>query len=206
MTRNKFRDIRRIVKPTTVSSLSKILIPRLPESTDSSPHDIYHLLQDTPADQLLWETVVDRDQIERHLLDYNRDSFRAASESPLRSGVIHDAITFSSLSPPAIDLLEGEIPQEWHTDDVALREFLASFTVPERVKSKGEIPIEISEAELGRGFKSWRETTTTSPSGRHLGHYKAIMQEPILPSLFSAEISQHRHSEWNLDTPLEQCS
>ena len=117
VTRNTFRDIRQIVKPTTVSSLSKILIPRLPASTDSSPHDIYHLLQETPDDQLLWETVVEREQIERHLLDYNRDSFRAASESPLGSGVIHDAITFSSLSPSAIDLLEGEIPQEWHTDD-----------------------------------------------------------------------------------------
>ena len=182
VTRTKFRDIRRVVKPTTVSSLSKILVPRLSDGSNHAPDEIYHLLQETPAEELLWETIVERDQIERHLLEYNRASFRAASESPLGRGVIHDAITFSSLSPSAIDLLNGETPQEWHHDDAVLREFLASFTVPERVHSKGEIPIEISEEELCRGFKSWREATTTSPSGRHLGHYKALIQDPTLLS------------------------
>ena len=29
-------------------------------------------------------------------------------------------------------------------------------------------------------FSKWKEKTTTSPSGRHLGHYKAILQEPDL--------------------------
>ena len=183
VTRNKFRDIRRIVRPTAASSLSKILIPRLPGSLEPTPSfETYRLLQETPADDLIWETVVERDQIERHLLDYNRESFRAASESPLGHGVIHDALTFSSLSPSAIGILDGEIPQDWHQDDTVLREFLASFTIPDSVKQQGEIPIDISDAELCRGFKSWRETTATSPSGRHLGHYKAIIQEPTLRS------------------------
>jgi hypothetical protein len=124
--------------------------------------------------------VVERDKLEQHLLDYNRDSFRAASESPLGHGVIYDALTFSSLSPSSIGLLDGEVPQESHKDDVILREFLASFTIPECVRSKGEIPIEISAEELCRGFKSWREWTSTSPSGRHLGHYKALIQDPTL--------------------------
>ena len=182
VTRTKFRDIRRVVKPQTVSSLSKILVPRISDGTNHAPDDIHHLLQETPAEELIWETIVERHQIERHLLAYNRASFRAASESPLESGVIHDAITFSSLSPSAIDLLNGETPQEWHQDDAVPRKFLASFTVPEQVQSKSEIPIELSAEELCRGFKSRREATTTSPSGRHLGHYKALIQEPTLLS------------------------
>ena len=183
VTRNTFRDIRRIVRPTTVSSLSKIMIPCRPESPEHTPsNETYSLLQETPVEDLIWETVVERDQIERHLLDYNRESFRAASESPLGHGVIHDSLKFSSLSPSAIGILDGEAPQDWHQDDAILRQFLASFTILDCVKQKGEIPIDISDAELCRGFKSWGETTITSPSGRHLGHYKAIIQEPTLRS------------------------
>ena len=36
VTRNKFRDIRRIIKPVTVSSLSMILVPRMPDNPDPS--------------------------------------------------------------------------------------------------------------------------------------------------------------------------
>jgi hypothetical protein len=96
--------------------------------------------------------------------------------------VIYDALTFSSLSPSSIGLLGGEVPQEWQQDDAILREFLASFTIPECVQTKGEIAMETSAEELCHGFKSWRESTSTSPSGRHLGHYKALIQEPTLLS------------------------
>lgn len=40
--------------------------------------------------------------------------------------------------------------------------------------------MEISAEELCYGFKSWRESTSTSPSGKHLGHYKALIQDPTL--------------------------
>ena len=30
--------------------------------------------------------------------------------------------------------------------------------------------------EYVEGFKNWKEKTTTSPSGRHLGHHKILLQ------------------------------
>ena len=42
----------------------------------------------------------------------------------------------------------------------------------------------ISEDEFVGKLKVWRESTSTSPSGLHLGHYKAL-------------ISRHQHSEVN---------
>jgi hypothetical protein len=74
----------------------------------------------------------------------------------------------------------GEFPPEWHGDDNVMREFLASFTSPLEVRDKGEIPSGISEDDLRKGFGSWKESTSTSPSGRHLSHYKAIIQDPVL--------------------------
>ena len=33
----------------------------------------------------------------------------------------------------------------------------------------------ISKEEFKEGFKHWKETTSTLPSGRHLGHYRALL-------------------------------
>jgi hypothetical protein len=38
-----------------------------------------------------------------------------------------------------------------------------------------EIPTLITTAELIEGIKKWKERTSTSPSGRHLGHLKAML-------------------------------
>ena len=179
--RNKFSDIRRTVKPAVVSSLSKILVPAGSSTSDHDDADshAYHLLQNRDPSEILWETVIDRDQMEKHLLKYNRESFRAASESPLGNGLLYDAITFSGLSLSSDRILEGMSPCEWSNDDPALREFLASFTIPSSVRDKGYITTDISHDDVLRGFNSWREATSTSPSGQHLGLNKSEIQHPI---------------------------
>ena len=177
--RTHFQGIWRVVKPSQTSSVSKILVPRVGD-VGISPADNYCLLQETEPQDLIWETVVDREEMEKHILTYNRDSFRAAAESPLGHGLIYDALTFSGISPASSSLLSGEFPEEWHGNDEVMREFLASFTIPERVRKKGDIPSIISEDDIRRGFGTWKESTATSPSGRHLGHNKAIVQDPTL--------------------------
>jgi hypothetical protein len=177
--RGTFRNIRRVVNPTETSGLTKLMIPRSP-TAHTAEEDVYRLVQETDPNDLIWETIIDRADIERQLLLYNRNSFRAAAESPCERGLIHDAITFSSLSPASTSILAGEIPYEWSSNDQALREFLASFTVPDPVLNGPAIPTEISLEDICKGFQQWPESTSTSPSGRHLGHYKAIIQHPDL--------------------------
>lgn len=95
--KNKFREIRRTGKPFTASSLSKLLVPSGSSATaqDDVDTSAYHILQNRDPSEILWETVIDRSHMEEHLLRYNRESFRAASESPLGNGLLYDAITFS---------------------------------------------------------------------------------------------------------------
>ena len=128
---------------------------------------------------------MEREQLEKQLLEYNRESFRAASESPLGHGLLYDAITFSSLSPMSESILHGHIPKDLNIDDQALNELLASFATPSSVSEKGEIPTTISEDDVCYGFSSWRESASTSPSGCHLGHYKALIQHPVLLKCFT---------------------
>lgn len=51
-------------------------------------------------------------------------------------------------------------------------EFLTSFAIPDNVKSVGHITANITADNVSNGFQKWTETTSMSPSGRHLGHYK----------------------------------
>lgn len=171
-----------MVKPTTTTGISKILVPRLKSNPRNyiPPQEIYDLLQNTDPSDLVWDTIIEREDIEQHLFLYNRDSFWAAAESPCGKGVIYDAITFSGLSQEATAMLSGIIPNNWYGKDNTLCEFLASFTIPTSVTDASDIPTGISEDEIRRGFKSWSESTSTSPSGRHLGHFKAIIQHPVL--------------------------
>ncbi|KAI2512006.1 hypothetical protein MHU86_2294 [Fragilaria crotonensis] len=129
------------------------------------------------------------EDIENHLLHFNREAFRAASASPCGSGVIHDALSFTSLSDDAEAFLYGNTPPAWYGDNELLREFLASFHIPETVLSSDPINLEITTDDVIKGFTSWKETTTTSPSGRHLGHYKALLQDPILLNCFWISMS-----------------
>ena len=101
------------------------------------PHETFKFLQNTDPSDMVWDTILEREDIETHLLLYNRDSFLAAAESPCGNGVIHDTITFSGLSPEATSLLSGDIPPEWYGDNAATRsEFLASFTIPPSVRER----------------------------------------------------------------------
>jgi hypothetical protein len=182
--RKVFGNLRSIVKPSESSTLSKILVPTN-TMLDLDHSSSYRITQESSIETIQWETIIDRDQIDRHLLQYNRDSFRAASSSPCGHGIIHDALTFSSLSPESEQILSGTIPEDWCGRDNHLREFLASFVIPPQVEAHGEIQTSISDADIIYGFKGWKERTSTSPSGRHLGHYKALIQHPTLLKCFS---------------------
>ena len=189
--REMFRQIKLASTSLTEHSggIKRIQIPRRPSLSNTNqdapstiaPDDIYTHLLRHPDGPTEWETILDRNDIERHLLSYNKSSFRAASASPCGHGVIMDALTFSTLNSAGTDLLRGIVPAEWHNDNQLLKEFLLSFSSPPQVlANSAHISTTISEDDVKRGFGQWKEATSTSPSGRHLGHYKAIIQNPVL--------------------------
>ena len=61
-----------------------------------------------------------------------------------------------------------------------LRSFLASFAIPENLKDIRDIKSTITDEDFKYGITGWQESTSTSPSGRHLGHYKSIVQDADL--------------------------
>ena len=180
-----FGKLRQTLHPSEHTSLTQIQVPRPVDTIHiTEPGQVHNILQHYDTEQLVWDTIITREDFEAHILSFNREAFRAAAESPCGSGIIHDALTFTSLSDEAEQVLRGSIPEEWYGDRTLLREFLASFQIPDSVLEGKPIKMEISNDDIVKGFTSWRETTTTSPSGRHLGHYKAMIKDPELLNCF----------------------
>jgi hypothetical protein len=174
-------NIRTVIKPNEMNGLNKLMLPRKKDTTNY-PHDFQQLLATTGPSDIVWDTVLDKETIESNILRYNRNSFRAVAASPCGHGTIHHGLSFNSLCREAAELLAGTIPAQWQGHDDILREFLTSFAIPDNVKTTPAILIDINEENVRYGFKKWKETTSTSPSGRHLGQYKAIIQDDLLLS------------------------
>jgi hypothetical protein len=185
--RRMFRNIKLTIQrgPISQYGISQIKVPKIPVVPDASlpgPDQFQSYISTANPNDIVWDTILDQATIEDYLLKYNRQSFRAAAASPCGHGVIYDALSFTSLTPAAKDFLSGVFPMEWYGKDKILREFLMSFMIPSHIQYRPHIRTSVTEEDVQRGFGKWKESTSTSPSGRHLGHYKALIQDPVLLS------------------------
>ena len=81
--RRLFSAIRQIVNPSEYSPLAHIQVPRvIGNSGITPPEQVANILQTSPAENMVWDTVITQSEIEAHLLTFNREAFRAAAESP----------------------------------------------------------------------------------------------------------------------------
>ena len=133
--RRLYGNIRSIVKPGEYGPLNTIRIPRAAKLTEGAtlPGNVHSILREVEQSEIIWDTIITREDMEQHLVHFNREAFRAAATSPCGHGIIHDALTFTSLSQEAEALLTGIVHSEWHGDDQLLREFLASFVIPNTI-------------------------------------------------------------------------
>jgi hypothetical protein len=63
------------------------------------------------------------------------------------------------------------IPEEVAEENEYVRKFLEKLSTGKVIGIYEDITFE----EFKAGLLKWKERTTTSPSGRHLGHYKIMM-------------------------------
>ena len=52
------------------------------------------------------------------------------------------------------------------------REFITTIAIPKGVKGITPIKTEFKIEDFQKGMRDWKESTSTLPSGRHLGHYR----------------------------------
>jgi hypothetical protein len=109
------------------------------------------------------------DKITKYLTARNQRHFGQAQGTPFAVGPLAELITWQADTDTAELILQGDYTND-ELDDITqlLLKHCQSVSTPDAVKP--ELTIEDFTAKL----RVWQESTSTSPSGHHLGHYKAV--------------------------------
>jgi hypothetical protein len=129
--------------------------------------------QDDPKNCTEWQVIDVPSEVVTHLQQRNRQHFGQAHGTPFTVNPLAENLGFTSERDCGDAILQGtyRIPEELSESTQMLLEHLQMSR--EMASLQGEA--EITEEEFIGKLKVWRESTTTSPSGIHLGHYKALL-------------------------------
>jgi hypothetical protein len=99
--------------------------------------------------------------------------------------ILYDLIGYTGMSKAAKEVINGTFLEKCgdNLGDILpeTEQVIRELSMPEEIKVlEKNIETEISEVDFISGFKGWKESTSTSPLGQHLGHYKAIVNNPDL--------------------------
>ena len=157
-------------------SVTKILIPAAEEY--EGPVDIYNVKniwkrvqKSDGKDIKIWVSVTDRAQVERLLLQWQRAHFEQAQETPFSSKQwrhhLEDDITQAHI-------LDGQYTKIYDIPD----ESMCLLQCMKR-RTDQQIDSEMHFHEFLDYYRKVKESTSSSPSGRHYGHYKALLEGDI---------------------------
>lgn len=140
----------------------------------------------------------------------NQCQYNQAQQTPFGSGYLVESIGLSPSNENALNLLQcGFIPDPNSTPLQETNDIINQLSTPMIMISK-DIAAVITPKLFMATFCIVRETTSSSPSGRHLGHYKAVLPEPLLVKLHAGMMSipymGFSPSRWRqvVDTVLEK--
>jgi endonuclease/exonuclease/phosphatase family metal-dependent hydrolase len=119
-----------------------------------------------------WESITVPSEIEKLLLHRNQLHFGQAEGTPFTGPPLIADLGYKADGCAANMILNGEI--NYSTVDEATALFVHHLQSKTVDKLSGAITI---DEVLGK-LKVWKEQTTTSPSGVHLGHYHCLWRDP----------------------------
>jgi hypothetical protein len=133
----------------------------------------------------LREVLLEVDDIHCALLEQNKQHFHQAAETPfggeVGEGILADLVGYSGLTKAAKAIVDGNFLDQYGASMEMLPEtthLIMELVMPDEIQQLGKINHEVSTEDFHHGFLHWKESTSTSPSGRHLSHYKAIINDP----------------------------
>ena len=150
-----YAKIGNTLNPKTISQLDHLLIP----SNDGSLQEVH-----------------DSSEIFNHLLQRGLHDLSQSEGTPLTKDIFRETLNTHRWTAKWEALAKGEIPNTLPTDiPSSVETVLKSFQPASQSDQK--INTIITNTDIERAFNSSNEKTSSSPSGRHYGHYKAISRK-----------------------------
>ena len=154
-------------RSTNTHAIDRVEIP----SSWPQPHqpvdDIDHL--EDPKTCTQWRMITVPEEVEYYLLLRNRLHFGQAEGTPFTIEPLRQDIDWTASTQAAEQLLHGTYTKVINTPhcNELLREC-------RQAAAQDSLPAELTAEEFRGKMTAWKESTTTSPSGRHLGWYKTL--------------------------------
>jgi len=164
------------------SGITRIEVPTQPESDPKKCTD--------------WQVIEVPTEILHHLQNRNRSHFGQAKDTPFTSEPLATELGFTSDTDTANAILDGNYNASSLTPAVQI--LIAHLKYCDNIKLHDSSPI-LGDDEYSEKLKSWRESTSTSPSGLHLGHYKALIVRHAYSELRSDEPARIKWDSMQLD-------
>jgi hypothetical protein len=119
------------------------------------------------------ELVLDPAEMFALLLERNKGHFSQADGTPFTQPPMTDLFGKYGTNAASKLLLDGGLDLENMSLSDALRTILQKL---KRLTPEGSISYHVTATEVEAVYRKWRESTSTSPSGLHLGHEKALFR------------------------------
>jgi hypothetical protein len=160
--------LKRIIR----SEASKSLFQRLKFILKPfNPHGINHILLNKNTEQPD-RPIYDEAAMEQRIQEWNRIHFGQAYRTPFATPFLKNLLGPYGTNQHSQLILDGRSPI---TRDEVSNATFSIIQKLQRVACPNSIDATITASELKAAYKNWRESTSTSPSGLHLGHEKAIL-------------------------------
>ena len=188
--RNSFSKIKRCLKGSFSGSLSSILIPskeEYPLHLQSDPNfshfdidQMWNIIQPNNGKNITsWERISEGPQLESLLLQWMGKHNAQAAESPLSSPLWQSKLDQPHIRESILNgtFHDGTLPTE-------VLEFLSSFA---NIPETPAVPFSYDFTRFCSYIKKTKEKIASSPSGRHLGHYKTLLmmkKKKLLRAIF----------------------
>ena len=175
-TRSVFANLKSRFKQKHGHGIQSVIVPR-----------------NDPQEENQYRTITEPKEVEETLIHRNIKHFGQAQGTPFTAHDITNDFGYTGVTEQATQLIQGRDVDSL-LNKIGQGEKLILQQLNDGENSQ-TIDINISYKEFTNGFKKWRENTSTSPSGRHLGHYKALLRAEIKDNNEHIELNTTTHTK-----------
>jgi hypothetical protein len=129
-----------------------------------------------------WVSKTDPEDIARVVRQLNIEQYHQAYQTPFGSGPLADAMGRQAETIQASSLLSGSL-EHLPIEDLMPETSRILHTLTTPYPKIPEHSLTIKNEDFIGVYKALKENTSSSPSGRHVGHYKAVVGDPVLVTM-----------------------
>ena len=173
--------IKYVTKKRNRNGISRLGIPQGFEN--SSTQEIWDYLQ-TPGVQPKWRYITDEEEIESRLVEWQILHYSQAKETPLTTKEWDRKLNPAVLTDNAVNeiLKNGLEGDHIHMSTKAIFNEISDNLLPPMPNEK----CQVTGTKLRTFYSKAKESTSASPSGLHLGHWKAAATDEELSDILAS--------------------